>query len=265
MINKKKKSLINSEGRECSACCTYKKWDQFYKKTGCVNNKDYQCMDCRNKSSNKWKNNNKDKLIDYRKKRAENSEAHERDLKRNRENYHKNKEERRKKHSEYSRNKKRWLSEERKEYMRKYHRDRRKIDPKFKLTNTIRGSVRYSLKRRGVIKEWNTFEVYLDFSVEELMESLENKFQEGMSWENYGKWHVDHICPIGNFKYKSYEDIEFKKCWDIENLRPLWAQENWDKKDRMNEAAIAMRKHLDKKYENHNRDNMFDKHLTEQR
>jgi len=53
-----------------------------------------------------------------------------------------------------------------------------------------------------------------------------------MSWENYGKWHVDHIVPVASFIWTSSDDAEFKACWALTNLRPLWADANRRKKDR---------------------------------
>lgn len=61
------------------------------------------------------------------------------------------------------------------------------------------------------------------------MEHLEEQFKSGMNWDNYGKWHVDHIKPISLFVFTSYEDEEFQKCWALENLQPLWAEENLKK------------------------------------
>jgi hypothetical protein len=61
------------------------------------------------------------------------------------------------------------------------------------------------------------------------MNYLESQFVEGMSWENHGKWHIDHIKPVCSFNFNSREDEDFKKCWALENLRPLWAKENLKK------------------------------------
>ena len=51
-----------------------------------------------------------------------------------------------------------------------------------------------------------------------------------MSWDNYGEWHIGHIIPKVFFKYKSTDDIEFKYCWSLDNLQPLWAKDNLRKK-----------------------------------
>jgi hypothetical protein len=53
---------------------------------------------------------------------------------------------------------------------------------------------------------------------------LESKFKPGMSWQNHGKWHIDHIIPLYKFDPTKYEDI--KKANHYSNLQPLWADEN---------------------------------------
>ena len=54
---------------------------------------------------------------------------------------------------------------------------------------------------------------------------LESKFIDGMSWDNYGKWHVDHIIPLSSAKTE--EDV-YKLC-HYTNLQPLWCEENLKK------------------------------------
>ena len=53
------------------------------------------------------------------------------------------------------------------------------------------------------------------------------KFVSGMSWENYGKWHIDHIKPCASFNL--LEEDEQKKCFHYTNLQPLWAKDNLKK------------------------------------
>lgn len=64
------------------------------------------------------------------------------------------------------------------------------------------------------------------YDVKELVKHIESKFESWMSWENYGKWVIDHRFPKSYFNYKSTEDIGFKKCWALENLQPLEKIEN---------------------------------------
>lgn len=65
------------------------------------------------------------------------------------------------------------------------------------------------------------------YTSKELCNHLEKLFTPEMSWENYGTyWHVDHIIPVSSFNFKNIDDDDFKKCWGLENLRPLEAREN---------------------------------------
>lgn len=67
----------------------------------------------------------------------------------------------------------------------------------------------------------------LAYSQEELVAHLENQFRDGMTWSNYGKWHVDHIKPCAAFDQTDRE--QFMECWSLANLTPLWASENMAK------------------------------------
>lgn len=61
--------------------------------------------------------------------------------------------------------------------------------------------------------------------MDELVVHLQNQFLPGMSWENYGEWHVDHRRPVDSF---TFEDLErdLRECWHYSNLQPLWAYDN---------------------------------------
>jgi hypothetical protein len=52
------------------------------------------------------------------------------------------------------------------------------------------------------------------------------------SWSRAG-WHINHVIPISAFNFSSPEDIDFKKCWALKNLRPLWAKDNFSKNARL--------------------------------
>lgn len=67
---------------------------------------------------------------------------------------------------------------------------------------------------------------WLPYTVAELAAHLENKFVPGMTWENYGNWHIDHIRPVSSFSFETPDDPEFKQCWALDNLQPLWATDN---------------------------------------
>lgn len=82
------------------------------------------------------------------------------------------------------------------------------------------------------IKEGQSWENLVEYDLIDLKKHLEKGFQPGMNWENYGEWHIDHIKPITAFDITSIECEDFKKCWSLENLQPLWAEENMSKGNR---------------------------------
>jgi hypothetical protein len=113
-------------------------------------------------------------------------------------------------------------------YKRDYERKRRAEDPKYRLGVRTRTAVWQLLKERNVNKTNKTFEL-LGYSIEELMNHLESLFTEGMTWDNYGEWHVDHKIPMNSFQFESTDDPEFKLCWCLDNLQPLWGPDNLSK------------------------------------
>lgn len=84
----------------------------------------------------------------------------------------------------------------------------------------------------GTGKGGRSWQNLVGYTSDELKKHLERQFVSGMSWENYGTgWHVDHIIPASLFEYSSPDDEEFRACWSLTNLRPLWAVENIRKRD----------------------------------
>jgi hypothetical protein len=111
------------------------------------------------------------------------------------------------------------------EYKRKYEKHRKDTDPLYKLISNFRTAIYQVLKESNVEKNGHYFEV-LKYSPEELISHLENQFKDGMSWDNYGDWHVDHIKAISLYDIKEIGDEEFMKCWSLSNLQPMWGNEN---------------------------------------
>jgi guanylate kinase len=66
----------------------------------------------------------------------------------------------------------------------------------------------------------------LNYSIEDLKKHLEAQFQPGMTWDNYGEWHVDHVRPESWFKYVDNKDPAWIECWSLNNLQPMWASQN---------------------------------------
>ena len=108
---------------------------------------------------------------------------------------------------------------------RDYERNRKARDPLYKLISNFRTAIYQVLKESNVVKNEHYFDV-LPYSQEELIQHLENQFTDDLTWDNYGEWHVDHIIPISSFNIQEMGDEEFIKCWSLENLQPLWGEEN---------------------------------------
>ena len=66
-------------------------------------------------------------------------------------------------------------------------------------------------------------------SIEQLCAHLEFLFQPGMSWDNFGRWHVDHKRPCASFDLSTQE--QQMECFHWSNLQPLWARDNLVKND----------------------------------
>lgn len=82
-----------------------------------------------------------------------------------------------------------------------------------------------------------TWERAVGYTLPELVSHLEARFTPGMTWENYGKWHVDHIRPVASFVMETIDDAGFRDCWALSNLQPLWADANRRKGKKTSAAA----------------------------
>jgi hypothetical protein len=108
---------------------------------------------------------------------------------------------------------------------RDYERNRKAIDPLYKLISNFRTAIYQVLKESNIEKNKHYFDV-LQYTPEELITHLENKFTDKMSWDNYGDWHVDHKLPITYFNIQEMGDEEFMRCWSLDNLQPMWGFDN---------------------------------------
>jgi len=109
-----------------------------------------------------------------------------------------------------------------------YFKDRRKTNINFKLSQYLRTRIWWALK--GICKSAKTIKL-LGCSIENLKQHLEMQFKPEMTWDNYGKWHIDHIKPCASFDLS--KPNEQQKCFHYTNLQPLWALENLIKKDKI--------------------------------
>ena len=104
------------------------------------------------------------------------------------------------------------------EYQRRYM-----LNPAHRISNRMSGSIRKRLMSRKASKGGAHWEDLLGYTVDELRLHLETQFETGMTWENYGEWHIDHIVPVRSFQFTGPNDEGFRKCWALGNLAPRWA------------------------------------------
>lgn len=234
----------------CTKCRVEKKVSEFHKSGDGFCSK---CKKCRNEENRIYKRENSDKVKNYIKYYNSTDKANEQ-KKRWRENntdYHKeyylnnlddikdyqrewyleNKEDVLKRMSEYyldnsekikNKNFEYYLSvkdtEEFKDRNRNYMKRRREEIPhEFAWRSVLRNSLRYL----NTDKESRTIEM-LGYSAEDLKLHIESLFEEGMSWCNWGEWHIDHIYPLSKFD----KDTPVGIVNSLSNLQPLWAKDN---------------------------------------
>lgn len=158
-----------------------------------------------NKEEKKEKNRkyylkNREKLLKYREKRRQTNLAEVKEI--GKQSCLKNKEKHKKKALEY---------------FKQYAKNRRSIDPLYKLTWNIRSLVNSSFRKRFTKKAKKTSEI-LGCSFEEFKIHLEKQFDENMTWENQGSyWHLDHIKPISLAK----NEQEVYELNHYTNLQPM--------------------------------------------
>lgn len=97
-----------------------------------------------------------------------------------------------------------------------------KTNIEFKIVKILRSRLRSLLKNDKYNK--NNYNELPGCSISFLKIYIENKFTDGMSWDNHGKWHLDHIKPCSLYNLKDKE--EKLKCFHYTNLQPLWAKDN---------------------------------------
>lgn len=206
---KKDAILIKSVSYYTGLLCKNGHLDKRYTNTGI-------CYSCKNQNSNKDYKNHTKRISDTNKK-----------------SYIKNKKKRLLKSKKWAQEnkiksrqikinyKKRNLSKVREE-ARKYQQNKR-LNPLYRLNKNISKAIWVWLKGLKSFRHW---EEIVKFSFEELKNSLESKFRDGMTWENYGRyWHVDHIKPLSLC-------YSIEEAWNISNLQPLLASENLSKGNR---------------------------------
>jgi hypothetical protein len=146
---------------------------------------------------------------------------------------------------EYSKNKDQlthWVSVEKLKYILNHkkiqnlnNKNRRKTDINFRLKDSLRNRVRQAIKNNS--KSTNTRNL-IGCSIDYIKGYLECQFSDGMTWENYGKWHIDHIVPCDYFNF-SIPENQFR-CFNYKNLQPMWGKENLSKSNKITNKATKL-------------------------
>jgi len=201
--------------KKCSYCQKILSLDKFYKDRSSPDGISYKCKIC-NRTSKQTKSykeykSKTDKI--YREKNTEKIKSKYREyVKTNKERIR-----------EY---KKQWYLENKQHVIsrvNKRHKERLKIDVNYKLSVYLRCRLNSALKYKNSNKN-GSFVKDLGCSIQNLKEYLESKFLQGMTWENHGDWHIDHINPLSSFDLTNRDD--FLKACHYTNLQPLWASDN---------------------------------------
>jgi len=123
------------------------------------------------------------------------------------------------------------------EYMKtdaaKLNRKAQRSKPRNKMIHNQRRRLRDFIKRTGS-------HVHLRFgcSSDFMRTHIEKQFTKGMTWDNYGEWHIDHIMPCAQFDLSNQMHADI--CFNWQNLRPLWAEHNMSKSDTITHPQLCL-------------------------
>ncbi len=194
--------------KKCTKCLVEKPVDEFYKESKGKDELRSDCKRCTNKKTNRWRKKNPEKWMT------------------NQAIWHKNNLEK------ANANSRKWNREHPEKHIASSIKWR-KSKLKNYLSSCIGSAIRKSLKGNKKGRSWENL---VGYSVEDLQKHIEKQFKLGMTWENYGKWHIDHIIPKDVFNFSCPEDIDFRHCWALKNLQPLWALENIFKHNKLSKS-----------------------------
>ena len=213
---------IDSPDKRCCTCQQIKPKSDFAKNKSAFDGLRRRCKECGNAANKKY--------------REENPEASARSSRnwvlRNPEKVRQKANRRYKKDPEKYRSlTSKWRAENPEKSKESYSRCNRKrrLKATVRIHESVGNQIRYALKSGKSGRK--TFEL-LGYTLNDLMRNLERQFLKGMSWDNYGEWHIDHIVPLSSFVIDSVESPEIKYAWALSNLRPLWAADNLSKSDK---------------------------------
>lgn len=221
--------------KTCIECGKRKQLSEFRKYARSKDGRQGVCKSCMKKREVKYRADNADKLKEnWDRHYAKNSEVIKRRAKDwekdNREHVKKRKKEyadrNRAQRAEYSRQYYADNLEKKREYMNNYRKERRKVDPNFQCVIDCQRIIHRVIRQTTSKKDGLTIDL-LGYTASDLKAHLESLFEPGMSWENRGEWHIDHIKPVVQFIREGVTDPAVINA--LSNLQPLWAADNLTK------------------------------------
>lgn len=225
----------NEETKICGKCGLNKSKSKFYKRESVKDGYRSECISCSADIGKKYREENREKIKQYQKERFQREKKYQ--LERKQKWRRENPEEYKAQNHRYYEKSKDIQFEKRKiklqdplehEKYITYFRERKKIDPEYKLICNLRTRLNRYLKSLNGEKESSAKNI-LGCSPPEFRNHLEKQFKEGMTWENHGQfgWHIDHIIPLESAN-RNVEKL--LKLFHYTNTQPLWWKENLDKR-----------------------------------
>lgn len=111
--------------------------------------------------------------------------------------------------------------EQRKASSYKYEQKMYANDVEFRLKKCLRSRFYKAMSRDQKLS--STLSI-VGCSINVLREHLESQFFDGMSWDNFGEWEVDHVLPCASFDLTDPD--QQRQCFHYSNLQPLWRADN---------------------------------------
>lgn len=185
--------------KTCNTCNEEKSFDAFHKQAKAPDRHNYICKTCSSAVTTKWYKQNSKRHNELSKKyHVENKDYYD--------NYRKNNKVRK----------------------RENHKKQLQNNINVKLACSLRTrlwqAIKANQKSGSAVKD-------LGCTIEQLKVHLESKFISGMTWQNQGKWHIDHIIPLSKFNLSNRKEL--LKAVHYTNLQPLWATDNFHKSNKI--------------------------------
>lgn len=217
--------------KKCKKCGEIKPITEFYKCKRYADGYRGWCKECCKKQAAQWNQDNKELTKQYNARYRQNNKGRKKEY--DAQYYQNNKEHIKECVVQWREDNK----ERKKEYDAQYQKERYHSDPLFNLIRKLRVRTTDAFKAKGWKKDSSTQKM-LGCDWETLKIHMESQFKDGMSWDNMGEWHIDHIIPLDCAR----DEEELMKLCHHTNLQPMWGSENQSK------SSKVLKEHYDLHY-----------------